>query len=761
MNQGNEVLLTALFLGGALIGALVVWLFTRQKTGVAVSLARAEVQSEIARLQERLTVAERTLLGNAGLTATINQQNVELAKNHLELSASQQALAHAREKSAELERNLGDFEEKCEGLETELLQKTSRMATLEEQTKRLPSAEKSIADLQRQLSDVNQHLAATKESFGASQAQIQGLNRHLEDQAATVVTRNQEISSQQREIERTGLELRQLSNDLASKNAAVEGQSAYVRDLVATRAERDHEIAQLRETHSIEASRCAGLLEHVTQVDEVRDQLALATAEAASLRSEVSDLKAKAAGEVAERESVEKRILDHQVRMSQAESQRNENGQDIRAHLNEIARLTAELVGARAELLTERNQGSEKLALLEGAREQLSQQFKNLAQEILERNSVTFSAQNQTNLGQVLEPLKVQLAEFRRQVESVHVSEVKDRTALGEQINHLRNLNSQLSQDAQNLAQALKGEAKLQGDWGEMILDRVLELSGLRKGVAYDAQQTIIADDGTALRPDAIVHLPGGKDLIVDAKVSLKAYEQYVRLDDEVAREGAMKQHVESIRNHIKGLSSKRYQQSPDLRTVDFVVMFIPLEPAFLSAISYNQDLWEEAWKKDVLLVSPSTLLFVVRTVAHLWRQEDQQRNSQAIANQGTKLLDKFYGFVDELEKIGKHLGQAHESYDQAYKKLWSGRGSMISQAEKLRDLGLKPGKALPPRLRELARGEEPEDDGFEPLSELGLEIGVARPLAPILLPPDHNRTSLQEVTTMPEPSPEVGGSHG
>ena len=245
MNQGNEVLLTVLFLVGALLGALVVWLFTRQKTGVAVSLARAEVQSEIARLQERLTVAERTLLGNAGLTATINQQNVELAKNHLELSASQQALAHAREKSAELERNLGDFEEKCEGLETELLQKTSRMATLEEQTKRLPSAEKSIADLQRELSDVNQHLAATKETFGASQAQIQGLNRHLEDQAETVVTRNQEISIQKREIERTGLELRQLSNDLASKNAAVEGQSAYVRDLVATRAERDHDMVDM------------------------------------------------------------------------------------------------------------------------------------------------------------------------------------------------------------------------------------------------------------------------------------------------------------------------------------------------------------------------------------------------------------------------------------------------------------------------------------------------------------------------------------
>ncbi len=366
-----------------------------------------------------------------------------------------------------------------------------------------------------------------------------------------------------------------------------------------------------------------------------------------------------------------------------------------------------ELAKQRAELQTalnaERQHGEEKLAILNNAREQLSDQFKALASEILEEKSKRFTEQNQTNIGALLDPLKIRLQEFQGKVEEVYVQEGKDRSALAEQVRQLMGLNQQLSLEAHNLTRALKGQAKAQGNWGELILERVLEMSGLANGVHYQTQESHTRDDGSRAQPDVIIRLPEGRHLVVDAKVSLNAYDDHVNAESDLERDNAIKRHLDSVRTHIKGLSSKNYQELYQLKSLDFVIMFVPVEPAFMLAISHDSEVWQEAWTKNVLLVSPSTLLFVVRTVSHLWRQEQQNRNAQDIAKRGAELYDKLVGFVTDLTEVGTRLNQARNSYDQALSKLSSGRGNVIRQAELLKELGIKPTRSLPPNLIDIA----------------------------------------------------------
>ena len=368
--------------------------------------------------------------------------------------------------------------------------------------------------------------------------------------------------------------------------------------------------------------------------------------------------------------------------------------------------LSNQLAELNSMLVSERSQTEEKLQLLKNAEEQLSNRFKMLASEILEDKTKRFTEQNQTSLNQLLEPLKVKLTEFQGKVEEVYVNEGKDRSALAEQVKQLMALNNQLSKDAHNLTSALKGQAKAQGNWGELILERVLEASGLRKGHEYDVQENHTREDGTRAQPDVVVHLPEDRHLIIDAKVSLTAYEAHANAETEFQRDAALKRHLDSVRAHIKELAEKNYQQLYGLQSLDFVLMFIPVEPAFMLAISHDSNLWQDAWKKNVLLVSPSTLLFVVRTVAHLWRQEQQNRNAQEIAKRGAELYDKLVGFVDDLDKLGDRLNQAKDVYDKAYGKFTTGRSNVIRQAEKLKELGVKPTKQLPQNLIESALEE-------------------------------------------------------
>ena len=361
--------------------------------------------------------------------------------------------------------------------------------------------------------------------------------------------------------------------------------------------------------------------------------------------------------------------------------------------------LSTEIAKLTTTLELERSQTKEKFEFRENTEKQLSNQFKILADEILEEKSRKFTDQNKTNLDQILEPLKIKISEFQGKVQEVYIQEGKDRSALSEQVKQLMALNNQLSDDAHNLTQALKGQSKAQGNWGELILERVLEASGLRKGHEYNVQISHVREDGTRVQPDVVIHLPENRHLIVDAKVSLTAYEIHANADNDPERNAAIKKHLESVRSHIKELSEKNYQRLYGLQSFDFVLMFIPVEPAFMLAISHDNNLWLESWNKNILLVSPSTLLFVVRTVAHLWKQEQQNRNAQEIASRGAELYNKLAGFVDDLNMLGKRLQQAQISYDDAYSKFSKGKGNVIRQAEMLKQLGVKPTKPLSQNL--------------------------------------------------------------
>jgi DNA recombination protein RmuC len=361
--------------------------------------------------------------------------------------------------------------------------------------------------------------------------------------------------------------------------------------------------------------------------------------------------------------------------------------------------LSTEIAKLTTTLELERSQTKEKLEFRENTEKQLSNQFKILADEILEEKSRKFTDQNKTNLDQILKPLKIKITEFQGKVQEVYIQEGKDRSALSEQVKQLMALNNQLSDDAHNLTQALKGQSKAQGNWGELILERVLEASGLRKGHEYNVQISHVREDGTRVQPDVVIHLPENRHLIVDAKVSLTAYEIHANADNDPERNAAIKKHLESVRSHIKELSEKNYQRLYGLQSFDFVLMFIPVEPAFMLAISHDNNLWLESWNKNILLVSPSTLLFVVRTVAHLWKQEQQNRNAQEIASRGAELYNKLAGFVDDLNMLGKRLQQAQISYDDAYSKFSKGKGNVIRQAEMLKQLGVKPTKPLSQNL--------------------------------------------------------------
>jgi len=384
------------------------------------------------------------------------------------------------------------------------------------------------------------------------------------------------------------------------------------------------------------------------------------------------------------------------------------------------AKFTAELeVGRLAEQLkqqerqfeqqlsAERQQSSEKLELLTAARVELSNQFKTLANDILEEKTKRFTEQNQTNLSQLLTPLAEKIKSFQQKVEEVYVQEGKDRSALSEQVRLLMGLNQQLSTDTSNLTRALTTSAKAQGDLGEMILEKILESSGLRKDEEYFVQNSFRNDESRQVRPDVIVRLPENKHLVIDSKVSLTAYNEYVNAETDEARKAALARHMESVRKHIKELAEKNYQSLHQLQSIDFVCMFVPIEGAFMAAISNDAELWGSSYERNVLLVSPSTLLFVVRTVAHLWRQERQKQNVQDIVNRGAELYDKLVGFVDDLKSIGDRLEQAKTSYGLALNKLSNGKGNVIRQAEMLKALGVKPKKNLPTDLLD-ASGDEP-----------------------------------------------------
>ena len=352
-----------------------------------------------------------------------------------------------------------------------------------------------------------------------------------------------------------------------------------------------------------------------------------------------------------------------------------------------------------AALDSERKQGLGRLESLNEAKEALTSQFKNLANEILEDKSKRFTEQNAANLDALLKPLQTKLTEFKEQVSNSYGNEARERFALKSEIERLANLNLRMSDETRSLTQALKGDSKVQGNWGELVLESILESSGLRKGEEYVVQDSHTLTDGSRLQPDVVVKLPEGRSLVVDSKVSITAYARHAETTDPAIAEQALAAHIQSLRQHIQGLSSKNYSALYGVGSVDFVLMFVPIEPAFLLALKTAPNLYQEALAKNIVLVCPSTLMATLRTVAHLWRQDHQNRNALEIAKQCGTLYDKFVGFVDDLEKLGQRLEQAQTSYHDAFNKLKSGKGNLIRTAEKVRELGVKPSKSIPAPL--------------------------------------------------------------
>lgn len=439
---------------------------------------------------------------------------------------------------------------------------------------------------------------------------------------------------------------------------------------------------------------------------ELRAALARRTEEAQNLEAERNELRTANGLLLGRASTAETQVTERQRQMEALLTERDDLSEKYSVLQAESAALKSELAELRRDLAHERTQAAEKLALLENAREQLSNQFKALANEILEEKSKRFTEQNQANLGQLLEPLKTQLGNFQAKVEDVQKENIAGRSELKTHLENLQKLNQQLSQDAANLVTALRGSAKTQGDWGEFILEQLLESSGLRKDVEYLVQESFTIEENKRARPDVIVKLPGGKHLVIDSKVSLVAYTDYCNSEDKAQQTAFLTQHLTSVRAHLNGLAKKNYQMLYELNSLDFVVLFVPIEPAFMLAIAQDTRLWQDAYDKNVLLVSPTTLLFVIRTVASLWRQEYQRNNVKEIVERGSKLYDQLVGFVTELEKVGERLKQAKDSYDDAYRKLKTGRGNVIRQAEQLRSLGLKPSKNLPAEMVDTALEE-------------------------------------------------------
>ncbi|WP_119327610.1 DNA recombination protein RmuC [Cysteiniphilum halobium] len=342
----------------------------------------------------------------------------------------------------------------------------------------------------------------------------------------------------------------------------------------------------------------------------------------------------------------------------------------------------------------------EKIALLENAKKSLTEQFENLANRIFEEKGEKFAKQNKVNLAEVLQPFKNDINEFKKKVDDVYVNEAKERASLQKEVNKLFELNQEMNKEAKNLTKALKGDKKLQGDWGEVVLERVLESSGLRKGHEYDVQTSFKAsdeeDNGKVMRPDAIVHLPDGKDVIIDAKVSLVSYDAYTRADSDNSRQEYLKKHIEAIRQHITLLSSKNYERLSQVNSLDFILMFMPIEAAFVVAFQHDDSLFQEAFKKRIIIVTPTTLLATLGTIRNTWKYESLNKNASDITDRATKMLDKFRGFVEDVETLGKQLDKTKETYDGALNKLTKGRGNLISQAIQLENMGVHMKKSLP-----------------------------------------------------------------
>lgn len=378
-------------------------------------------------------------------------------------------------------------------------------------------------------------------------------------------------------------------------------------------------------------------------------------------------------------------LKEREEMLLQIHQLRSENG----IQSQQLARAEADFGNIQEKLESQKKE-------MENLQQKFTTEFENIASKILKQNTQDFSVTNQKNMTELLSPLKEKIQGFEKKVEDTYEKGLKDQTDLKAELKKLHDLNIKISDEANNLTRALKGDVKKQGNWGEVILERILERSGLTEGREYEKQESVLSENGQRFQPDVVIHLPDQKHIVIDSKVSLVAYEKLVNSENEKDRATFIKEHLLSVRSHIKILSEKHYQHSPNFNSPDFVLLFVPIESSFSVAVQEDQDLFSYAWDNKVVIVSPSTLLATLRTIASIWQQENQTRNALEIARQSGALYDKFVAFIADMESIGKSLESTRKTYDQATNKLYTGSGNLVKRAETIRKLGAKTTKELP-----------------------------------------------------------------
>ena len=372
---------------------------------------------------------------------------------------------------------------------------------------------------------------------------------------------------------------------------------------------------------------------------------------------------------------------------------------DLKEAQDKLSKTEQSLASSRTHFKDQEVRQAEQKKEFEELNKRFNTEFENLANKILEEKSKKFTDQNKENLESVLKPLRERIKDFEKKVDEKYDTEQKERASLKGEIKTLHELNKQISQEAHNLTTALKGDAKKQGNWGELILERILESSGLIKGEEYTTQETTYNEEGDRLFPDVVIQLPDDKQIIIDSKVSLVAYERFVNAENEEEQEKWLKAHVTSVKTHIKGLSDKNYHTSKGMNSPEFVLMFMPIESSFSASIRADDELFNFAWDKRIVIVSPSTLLATLRTVSSIWKQDRQTKNAIEIARKSGDMYNKFVGFVEDMQKIGSRLNSTQTAYNDGMKKLSEGTGNLVRRAEELKKMGAKANKQLPSEI--------------------------------------------------------------
>lgn len=490
--------------------------------------------------------------------------------------------------------------------------------------------------------------------------------------------------------------------------AIQQGRAELAIDL-ATATERaranDVELAKLNTTHETLKTQTS---EFRDALDQARDDLAKLTERAsripgleatlteaeqtlATTRQQAADLR-EASGRLAAELKAERDALTQMRSDWQTEKSQREQAE------SKVSKLTTELAELSTRLDAERTQAAEKLALLLEAKEALSNQFKSLANDILEEKSKRFTEQNQTNIGQLLNPLKERMTEFKAKVEEIHTKDTEQQATLKAELSQLKDLNRQMTEEAHGLATALKGQAKKQGNWGELVLGNVLDRSGLREGKDFKREVSFNTEDGRK-RPDVVIYLPQAKHLVIDAKVSLNAYTRYVNAENDLDRQQALQEHVNAVASRIQELSNRAYFELPGLNTPEMVFMFIPIESAFVEALRADESLFQKAIEQNVLVATPTTLLTSLNIVRQLWRFEEQNAHTAELADRASKVYKKLVSFLGSMEAVGKQLDKAKESFGTAMGQLYTGKGNLIGQAKEFEKLGVSVQTPLPDHL--------------------------------------------------------------